>query len=392
MTHISERLSALGESLTLAVDGKVQELTAQGKDIVNLSAGQPDFNTPDFVCEAAVQAMKDGQTRYTPPGGTPALRAEGAKFFSEMWQVPATAANTVVTCGAKHAIYDALFALIEPGDEVIIPVPYWVSYPEQVKLVGGVPKIVVPSQGLRVTPEDLEPHVSSRTKLLIFNSPSNPTGQVYAPNEVRALVAWCLKHNVMMLSDEIYNRLLFGSQTALSPASVSPEAAAKVITINGVSKSHAMTGWRIGIMTGPEDMMKAITKFQGQTTGNPSSVSQAAALAALQGPDEVVAEMCTAYERRRDFAVDRLNQIAGVSLEKPEGAFYAFPKIADAASLGGSVALAAQLVEHGVAAVPGAGFGADDHIRISFALGDDRLAEGLDRLEKGLAHLKAAIA
>ena len=386
--RLSDRLAALGESETLAVDARVQELTRQGHDVVNLSAGQPDFDTPEFVRRAATEAMNAGQTRYTPAGGTPALREAAATFFRDLFGVPAEPATTVVTCGAKHALYDCMMALLQPGDEVLIPVPYWVTYPEQVRLVGGVAVPVPPARGLRVTPEDLEAVRTDRTRVLLFNSPNNPTGTVYPAVEVEAIARWCVDRDVVLVSDEIYNRLVFDGEACVSPASLGDEMAARTLTVNGVSKSHAMTGWRIGLLTGPRDLMTAIARFQGQTTGNASSVSQAAALAALTGPTDGIDVMRDAYRRRRDLAVERLRAMPGVEIDPPGGAFYAFPRMAEAvAALGGSKALAAHLVEEGVALVPGGAFGADEHLRLSFACSDERLAEGLDRLERALARL-----
>lgn len=382
---LTRRLAAVSESQTLAVDAKVQELTAAGRDIVNLSAGQPDWNTPEFVCAAAAEAADRGETRYTPPAGTPALRRAAARFFREVCNIPTEPAAVAVTSGAKHALYEAMMAVLEPGDEVLVPLPYWVSYPEQVKLAEGVPVPVSPGRGLRVTPADLAGKLTPRTRMLIFNSPSNPTGEVYPPGEVRDLAAFCLEHGLVILSDEIYNRLVFDGVPAVSPASLGPDVAAVTLTVNGVSKSHAMTGWRIGFLTGPEEIVRGVARFQGQTTGNPSSISQAAALAALEGPVDVLETMAAAYRRRRDLAVEELRAMAGVELETPGGAFYAFPRVAEAVRRAhGSIALAARLVEEGVAVVPGAPFGADDHIRISFAVGDDRLREGLVRLDRGL--------
>jgi len=387
---VSSLLGALGESQTLAVDARVQELTAEGHDIVNLSAGQPDFPTPEFICQAAARAIVDGATRYTPPGGTRELRAAAAGYLRDISGIPATEAGTMITSGAKYALYDAMITLLEPGDEVMIPEPYWVSYPEQVRLVGAVPVAVHAAAGLRIAPGDLDRALTPKTRALILNSPNNPTGQVYPPREVEAITGWCLEKGITIISDEIYNQLVFDGLTAVSPASLGPDAAAITLTVNGVSKSHAMTGWRIGTLSGPEPLIKAACKFQGQTTGNPSSVSQAAALAALTGPREGIETMRRAYEARRDLAVRELGDMPGVEIDVPQGAFYAFPRVADAARhAGGSVALAASLVENGVAAVPGAPFGSDDHIRISFALGDDRLAEGLRRLRSGLTAVTA---
>lgn len=381
----STRADAVAESQTLAVDAKVGRLRREGKDIINLSAGQPDFGTPDHVVEAAARAMRAGETRYTPAAGTPALRAAVAEFFTSRWGVPSTPESCVACCGAKHALYGAFLALLNPGDQVLVPSPYWVSYPEQIKLAEGVPVPVSPAQGLRVTPQDLEACRTPQTKMLIFNNPGNPTGCLYSPEQVQAITAWCVEHGVLLISDEIYNDLVFDGLEALSPGSLGEDVRDSVITVNGVSKSYAMTGWRIGFVTAPVPVIQAMAKIQSQTTGNPSSVSQAAALAALTGPQEVLTTRRAVFERRRDVTVERLSRIPGVQLDRPQGAFYAFPQVAQAAErLGGSVALAEHLVEQGVACVPGAAFGADTHLRVSYALEDTLLEQGLDRLESAL--------
>lgn len=384
---VSERLSSLAESLTVAVDVKIQERVALGQDIINFGVGQPDFPTPVFIREAAAKAVEEGATRYTPPGGTLELREEAAAYMRKSG-VPAERDTTIITCGAKHALFNAMVAVLKPGDEVLLPVPYWVTYPEQAKLAEAVPVAVTPETGLKVTPEDLDRHRTSRTRMLIINSPNNPSGAVYTPEETSALAAWCVEHDVLILSDEIYDRLVYDGVRATSPASLGSEVAERTLTVNGVSKSFAMTGWRIGFLTAPRPVISAVVKFQGQTTGNPAAVSQAAALAAVRGPDEVVEEMRTAYERRRNLAVEALRQVSGVELEPPHGAFYAFPRVADAvAACGGSAALCEKLVGAGIGVVPGAGFGADQHIRFSFAVSDDRVQEGMRRFEAGLAGL-----
>lgn len=385
--NVTEKLASLAESLTLAVDVKIQERVARGEDIINLGVGQPDFPTPPFVCEAAAKAVAAGATRYTPPGGIPDLREAAAAFFRETG-VPAEAATTIVACGAKHALYNAMAAVLRTGDEVLLPVPYWVTYPEQAKLVEAVPVPVAPAQGLKVTPDDLERCRTERTRMVLLNSPNNPSGAVYTRAETEAIVQWCLGRGVMILSDEIYDRIVYDGLEAPSPAALGPEAAACTITVNGVSKAFAMTGWRIGFLTAPAPVVKAIVKFQGQTTGNPAAVSQAAALAALRGPRSTVESMRAAYERRRNLVVDGLAGVPGITLEVPHGAFYAFPRVAEAAGkLGGSLAVAGRLVEAGVGVVPGGGFGADDHVRLSFAVDDARLAEGIRRLRAGLEAL-----
>jgi aspartate aminotransferase len=387
--NVSPRLLSLAESLTLAVDVKVQERQARGEDIVNLGVGQPDFPTPAFVREAAARAVEAGATRYTPPGGTTELRRAAARFFRERSGVAgAEPGNTLVTCGAKHALYEAMAAVLSPGDEVLLPVPYWVSYPEQVKLTEAVARPVAPTDGLKVTPADLDRVAGPATRMLLMNSPNNPSGQVYTRAEVEALTEWCLRRGVLILSDEIYDRLVFDGAVPVSPASLGPEAAAATITVNGVSKSHSMTGWRIGFLTGPREVVNAVVRFQGQTTGNPAAASQAAALAALEGSDEVVEEMRRAYQARRDLVMAELGGMSGLELAVPRGAFYAFPRVTEAVrATGSSVALAERLVEAGVAVVPGAGFGADEHVRLSFAVSDERLREGILRFRRGLEAL-----
>jgi aspartate aminotransferase len=387
--HVSDRLLSLAESLTVAVEVKIQERAARGEDIVNFGVGQPDFPTPPAICDAARRAVEAGATRYTPPGGTKELRQEAAAFFQKRG-IPATAADTVISCGAKHSLYNAMAAVLEKGDEVLLPAPYWVTYPEQVKLAEAVPVAVLPREGLKVTPADLDRAKTSRTKLLVMNSPNNPSGLIYDRKQMEALAEWCVSNRVLILSDEIYDRMVYDGRQAVSPASLGEGIAARTITVNGVSKCYSMTGWRIGFVTGPKEVMEAIVRFQGQTTGNPAAVSQAAALAALRGPQDSVETMRAAFETRRNMVVEVLRTIPGVELVIPEGAFYAFPRVTEAAQrAGGSVALAERLIDRGVGVVPGAGFGADEHIRLSFAVADDRLRVGLERLKDALSRMAA---
>jgi aspartate aminotransferase len=387
--HVSDRLLSLAESLTVAVEVKIQERAARGEDIVNFGVGQPDFPTPPAICDAARRAVEAGATRYTPPGGTKELRQEAAAFFQKRG-IPATAADTVISCGAKHSLYNAMAAVLEKGDEVLLPAPYWVTYPEQVKLAEAVPVAVLPREGLKVTPADLDRAKTSRTKLLVMNSPNNPSGLIYDRKQMEALAEWCVSNRVLILSDEIYDRMVYDGRQAVSPASLGEDIAARTITVNGVSKCYSMTGWRIGFVTGPKEVMEAIVRFQGQTTGNPAAVSQAAALAALRGPQDSVETMRAAFETRRNMVVEVLRTIPGVELVIPEGAFYAFPRVTEAAQrAGGSVALAERLIDRGVGVVPGAGFGADEHIRLSFAVADDRLRVGLERLKDALSRMAA---
>ena len=384
---VSPRLTSLAESLTMAVDVKIKERVARGEDIINLGVGQPDFPTPAFILEETRKQVEAGATRYTPPGGTPELRKAAAAYLQETG-VPAEAKTTLISCGAKHALYNAMAAVLQPGDEVLIPVPFWVTYPEQVRLVDAVPVPVVPGAGLKVTPDDLEQKRTSRTRMVLLNSPSNPSGAVYDRDEVEAIATWCNQHDLLILSDEIYDRLVFDGVKTTSPASLGDDIAQRTLTVNGVSKTFAMTGWRIGFLNAAPEVIDAIVKFQGQTTGNPSSASQAAAHAALSGPREPVEEMRAAYEHRRNLAVEALCSIPGVELDPPRGAFYVYPRLTEAVSrAGGSVALAGKLVESGVGVVPGAGFGQDDHLRLSYAVSDNELIEGLKRFRSGLEAL-----
>jgi aspartate aminotransferase len=388
--RVSDRLVSLAESLTVAVEVKIQERAAKGEDIVNFGVGQPDFPTPAFVCEAAAKAVAAGATRYTPPGGTKELRAEAAAYFRKTG-VPATPETTVISCGAKHSLYNAMVAVLQPGDEVLLPVPYWVTYPEQTRLAEAVSVEVRPARGLKVTPADLERVRTPRTRLLVMNSPNNPSGAVYTAAETESVVEWCVRHDVLILSDEIYDRMVYDDARAVSPASLGSEAAARTITVNGVSKAFSMTGWRIGFLTGPQAVVDAVGRFQGQTTGNPAAVSQAAALAALRGPGDSVETMRAAFERRRNLVVEALRATPGVEFDVPQGAFYAFPRVERAArAAGGSVALAERLIDRGVGLVPGAGFGADLHLRISFAVADERLVEGMRRFREGLAAIQGS--
>ena len=390
-TRVSNLLGGLAPSATLAVDAKAKALKAAGEPVIGYGAGEPDFPTPEHIVEAAVKACTDlGMHKYTPTAGLPALREAIAVKTMRDSGLDVGSHQVLVTNGGKHAVATTFMTLLNPGDEVLIPAPYWTTYPEAVYLAGGRPIAVPTSEanGFRVTVGDLEAARTPRTKLLVFVSPSNPTGAVVAPEEVAAIGAWAAEHDVWVMCDEIYEHLTYGDARHVSMPVVAPELGDRWIVVNGVAKTYSMTGWRIGWMIGAPDVMEAAINYQSQTTSNISNVSQRAALAAVAGDLEAVAMMRAAFDRRRRTMVAMLNAIDGVSCAEPEGAFYCFPNVEGllGRSLDGRVAttsseLAANLLETiKIAVVPGEAFGAPGYFRFSYALGDDDLAEGITRL------------
>ena len=390
-TRVSNLLGGLAPSATLAVDAKAKALKAAGEPVIGYGAGEPDFPTPEHIVEAAVKACTDlGMHKYTPTAGLPALREAIAVKTMRDSGLDVGSHQVLVTNGGKHAVATTFMTLLNPGDEVLIPAPYWTTYPEAVYLAGGRPIAVPTSEanGFRVTVGDLEAARTPRTKLLVFVSPSNPTGAVVAPEEVAAIGAWAAEHDVWVMCDEIYEHLTYGDARHVSMPVVAPELGDRWIVVNGVAKTYSMTGWRIGWMIGAPDVMEAAINYQSQTTSNISNVSQRAALAAVAGDLEAVAMMRAAFDRRRRTMVAMLNAIDGVSCAEPEGAFYCFPNVEGllGRSLDGRVAttsseLAANLLETiKIAVVPGEAFGAPGYFRFSYALGDDELAEGITRL------------
>ena len=379
------------ESPTLAVDAKAKALKAAGEPVIGFGAGEPDFPTPANIVEAArAAALLPASHRYSPAGGQAALREAVAAATSASSGQSYAAADVVIANGGKHALYNIFMALLDDGDEVIVPAPYWVSYPEQIKLAGGVPVAVstTKEQGFRATVDQLEAARTPRTKALVFVSPSNPTGAVYAPEEIAAIGAWAAANDVWVVTDEIYERLVYGDTVFASLPQVAPEAAARTIITSGVAKTYAMTGWRVGWSVAPRELSAGMAKLQSQVTSNVCNVAQAAALEALTGPQDAVEEMRTAFDRRRRLAVDALSAIPGVEVVEPTGAFYVFPSFEGV--LGREIAgrmvtdtlqLAEVLLEEAkVALVPGEAFGAPGYARISYALGDDDLAEGIGRI------------
>ncbi|KFZ41877.1 pyridoxal phosphate-dependent aminotransferase [Anoxybacillus flavithermus] len=384
---LAKRVASLTPSSTLAITAKAKELKAAGHDVIGLGAGEPDFNTPQHIMEAAVKAMYDGHTKYTPSGGLATLKQEIIKKFQQDQQLDYKPSEIIVCVGAKHALYTLFQVILDEGDEVIIPTPYWVSYPEQVKLAGGVPVYVegLEENEFKITPEQLKQAITARTKAVIINSPSNPTGVIYTKEELRALGEVCLAHDVLIISDEIYEKLVYGGHEHVSIAQLSPELKKQTIIINGVSKSHSMTGWRIGYAAGDSDIIRAMTDLASHSTSNPTSIAQYAAIAAYSGSQEPVEQMRQAFEERLNIIYDRLIQIPGFSCVKPQGAFYLFPNAKQAATMTGyenvDAFVEALLEEAKVALVPGSGFGAPNNVRLSYATSLELLHQALDRIE-----------
>ncbi|QKG24803.1 pyridoxal phosphate-dependent aminotransferase [Actinomadura verrucosospora] len=391
--RISKRIAAISESATLAVDAKAKALKAAGRPVIGFGAGEPDFPTPDYIVEAAVTACRVPRFhKYTPAGGLPELRAAIAEKTERDSGYKVDASQVLVTNGGKQAVYEAFAALLDPGDEVLVPTPYWTTYPESIKLAGGVPVDVVADEttGYKVSVEQLEAARTDRTKVLLFVSPSNPTGAVYSRDEIEAIGRWADEHGLWVITDEIYEHLVYGGAEFHSMPVVVPELADRTLVLNGVAKTYAMTGWRVGWLIGPADVVKAAANMQSHATSNVANVSQAAALAAVTGDLSAVAEMRKAFDRRRQTIVKMLNEIPGVVCPEPEGAFYAYPSVK--ALLGKeirgrrpetSVELASLILEEAeVALVPGEAFGTPGYFRLSYALGDDDLVEGVSRVAK----------
>ncbi|WP_410501449.1 pyridoxal phosphate-dependent aminotransferase [Exiguobacterium acetylicum] len=383
---LSKRVRQLTPSTTLAITAKAKALREEGQDIIGLGAGEPDFNTPEFIIQAAFEAAEAGDTKYTPSGGTVALKdAIIEKTRRDLW-MPYERSEVMVASGAKHALSTLFQAILDPGDEVIVPAPYWVSYPEQIKLSDGVPVILETDESSRfkVTRELLEQHITPKTKALVLNSPSNPTGMVYSKEELEMVADVAIKHDLLVISDEIYEKLLYNGVTHISIASL-PEMRERTVIINGVSKSHAMTGWRIGYAIGPKEIISAMTNLASHSTSNPTSIAQAASVAAYAEGDAPVEAMRVIFEERLEKIYARLIEIKGLTCLKPEGAFYLFPHAKQAAEMCGFDNVddwcTAVLSEAKVALIPGSGFGAPDYVRLSYATDPARVLEALDRIE-----------
>ena len=394
---LAERVKKIKPSPTLAMDAKAKALKAQGLDIVNFGVGEPDFDTPEHVKEAAIKAIKDGFTKYTPVGGIDELKEAIVEKFKKDNNLEYSKDEIIVSCGAKHSLYNIAQALYGPGDEVIIPSPYWVSYPDQVLLNDATPVFVktYEEDSFMLRPDALESKITKKTKAIILNSPSNPTGLTYDKKTLEAIAEIALKHNIYIVSDEIYEKLVYDGTEFISIASLSKEIKDKTIVINGLSKSHAMTGWRIGYAAGPKDIIKAMTNIQSQSTSNPTSIAQKAAVAALTGPQDFISVMHAEFDKRRKFLVEGLNSIDGVKCLKPTGAFYAFPNVSklygrktDSRQINSSLDMAMYLLEDAnVALVHGEAFGDDNYIRISYATSMENIKKGLERIKEAVARL-----
>jgi aspartate aminotransferase len=394
---LSIRAGKIKPSPTLAIDAKAKDLKAKGMDIVNFGVGEPDFDTPVNIKEAAIKAIKNGFTKYTPVGGIDPLKDAVIEKFRKDNALSYNRDEVIVSCGAKHSLYNIAQALYNPGDEVLIPSPYWVSYPAQVLLNDAVPVFIktYETDSFMVKPDVLESHITKKTKALILNSPSNPTGLTYDKKNLENIAEIVLKHNLYVISDEIYEKLTYDGVTHVSIASFDNDIRAKTIVVNGLSKSYAMTGWRIGFSAGPKDIIKAMTNIQSQSTSNPNSIAQKAAVEALTGPQDFIRTMLNEFDRRRIFLVDELNAIPGTSCLKPTGAFYAFPntsrfygKSFEDRKISSSSDLAIYLLEKAhVALVHGGAFGDDNYIRLSYATSVEEIRKGVDRIREALGML-----
>jgi len=385
---ISTKAASLTPSLTLSIDAKAKALKAQGEDVVGFGAGEPDFDTPQHIKEAAAKALSEGFTKYTPSSGIPELRQAIADKFKQEYGLEYKPSQIIVSCGGKHSCFNVIFATCEEGDEVIIPSPYWLSYPEMVKLAGAKPVIIETTDKteFKVTPEQLRAAITPRTRLFILNSPSNPTGTVYTPEEIKALGDICVEKGILIMSDEIYDKLVYDGAVHKSVATFSKAHYEHTIIVHGFSKAYSMTGWRLGYLAAPEPIAKAIDAVQSHSTSNPTSFAQKGALAALKGPQDHLKIWLEEYSKRRMYAWQRLNSMPGISCVNAKGAFYLFPNISGT-GLKSTEFCAKLLEQEKVAAVPGIAFGADDYIRISYATSMTNIKKGLDRMERFVRNL-----
>lgn len=389
--RLAKRIRTISPSLTLAISAKAKAMKAAGENVISFGVGEPDFNTPEHIVEAAKEALDRGFTKYTPSAGLVELRRAIAEKLERDNGLEYEPSQIVVSNGAKHSIFNVCYALVDEGDEVIIPAPYWLTYPEVVKTCGGVPVYVKASKktGFKITPEQLKAAITPKTKLFIFNSPCNPTGAVYSEKEIRALAAVCEEANIFVLSDEIYEKLVYGDVKPFSFAACSEWAKEHTITVNGVSKTYAMTGWRIGYLAAPKDIAKAIDSFQSHATSNPNSIAQYATIKALNSPEAAVEEMVARFARRRLAMIERISDMKNVYCIIPDGAFYAMLVVSDvygkkfgSKEIYDSISFADALLDAAkVAVVPGVSFGADECVRLSYSLSMKDMLEGLDRID-----------
>lgn len=394
---LAARVAKIKPSETLAITAKVNALRAQGRDVIGFGAGEPDFDTPDNIKKAAIQAIEAGFTKYTPVNGTDELRDAIAAKLKRDNSLEYKRSQIVVSCGAKHSLYNLAQALFDEGDEVIIPAPYWVSYPDIVALSGGEPVIVDTQEenGFKMSPRQLSSAITKRTRAVIINSPSNPTGAVYTPQELKALAAVLVDKDILVITDDIYEKIFYADFPFANIASVEEKMKEKTIVINGVSKTYAMTGWRIGYAACSEEIAGAMSKIQSQSTSNPTSIAQKAALEAIRGDQSAMPQMVVEFRKRRDFIVEALNNIEGIDCFAPGGAFYVFPKVSGLYGRmfkGKKITDSAEFIgylldEANVAAVPGAAFGSDEHIRLSYATSLQNIEEGLKRIKNAVGRL-----
>ncbi len=396
--ELAQRATNISPSPTLAVDARAKEMRARGVEVLNFSAGEPDFDTPEHIKEAAVAALKAGMTKYTPVDGIPALKRAIIEKLERDNGLRYTPQEIVVSAGAKHSLYNAFQVLCDEGDEVILPAPYWVSYLEQIKLAGAVPRIVMTREenGFKLTPEELEESITPRTRVLVLNTPSNPTGAVYTASELAALGEVALRHGLVVISDEIYEKMVYDGTNHVSIASLAPELRASTVVVNGVSKAYSMTGWRIGYAAAPAEIARAMTALQSHATSNPTSIAQAAAVAALTGPQDALEAMVREFDRRRRYMLEALGELPGVRCVPPAGAFYAFPNVKGLLGrtyrgrpIASATDLAQLLLEEvQVAVVPGVAFGTDEYLRLSYATDLERIREGMARLAAFVKELR----
>ncbi|WP_047985287.1 pyridoxal phosphate-dependent aminotransferase [Ornithinibacillus californiensis] len=386
--EMANRVKTLTPSSTLAITAKAKELKNSGHDVIGLGAGEPDFNTPEYIIQAAKAAMDQGFTKYTATGGINELKQSIVDKLKRENNLVYQLNEVIVTSGAKHALYTLFQVLLNDGDEVIVPTPYWVSYPEQIKLAGGNPVFIdgMEENEFKITPDQLETAITSKTKAIIINSPSNPTGMMYSEKELKALGELCLKHHLVIISDEIYEKLIYTDDKHVSIAQISTKLKEQTVVINGVSKSHAMTGWRIGYAAGPQAIIKAMTNLASHSTSNPTSIAQYGALAAYEAEEDPTIEMRKVFAERLNALYDLIVTIPGVTCKKPQGAFYLFPNVAEAATLNGFDSVddwvATLLEEEKVAVVPGSGFGAPNNVRLSYAISKEQLVEAANRIRR----------
>lgn len=392
---ISKRAQAVPPSATMAVTSRAKQLKAQGVDVISFGAGEPDFDTPEYIKDAAVEALKAGRTKYTPASGIIEIRTAIAGKLQNENSLKYTPDQIIVNIGAKHSVYEAMQAVLDPGDEVILPTPYWVTYPEAIKLAGATPKIIQTDKAnsYKITPQQLKEAITEKTAMLLINSPNNPGGFTYTPEDLSGLAKVLEGTSVYVLSDEIYEKLVYGSTKFVSFASLSDDAYSRTLTINGFSKAFAMTGWRLGYTAGPLEAIKAMARLQSHMTQNPVTFAQYAAIAALGDSGGIVEKMRAEFERRGKYMAQRLNNIEGIECSEPTGAFYCFPDVSshygrniNGVKINGSMDFAKALLEQAnVALVPGSPFGCDNNVRLSFACSLEQITKGLDRLEKWLS-------